>query len=126
MISLSKSKGLRRGLLAGLGMLLALVIYGLLQLIEPIGITPITANATVQFTGQALLVASDADMVATAYADAQLDRIAGIEDTLTLMGLPLNAKQPAIASVQVSNSVMSWPQIIAVSPDGQRAYVAEV
>ena len=35
-------------------------------------------------------------------------------------------KQPAIASVQVSNSVMSWPQIIAVSPDGQRAYVAEV
>ncbi|KAI9130941.1 beta-propeller fold lactonase family protein [Acaryochloris sp. CCMEE 5410] len=126
MISLLKSKGLKRGLLAGLGMLLALLIYGLLQLIEPIGITPISANATVQFTGQALLVASDADMVATAYADAQLDRVAGIEDALTIVGLPLNAKQPAIASVQVSNSVMSWPQIIAVSPDGQRAYVAEV
>ncbi|MEO1146385.1 MAG: hypothetical protein AAFY26_12430 [Cyanobacteria bacterium J06638_22] len=126
-----KSKWLKRSLLTGLGGVLALLIYALLQLIEPVRIAPIAANPSVQFTGQALLVASDADMVATAYADAQLDRVPGIEDALTVVDLPLEiapseSEQPAIASIQVSNSVMSWPQIIAVSPDGQRAYVAEV
>ncbi|NER78550.1 MAG: lactonase family protein [Leptolyngbya sp. SIO1D8] len=126
-----KSKWLKRVLLAGLGVLLALLSYGLLQLIEPVRIAPITPNASLQFTGQALLVASDADMVATAYADAKLDRVPGIEDALTVVTLPLDvtqpdSAQPAIASIQVYNSVMSWPQIIAVSPDGQRAYVAEV
>lgn len=129
-----KSKWLRHGLLAGLGLLLALLMYGLLQLIEPVRIAPIAPNASLQFTGQALLVASDADMVATAYADAKLDRVPGIEDALTIIELPLDrpqsdaaqSAQSAIATLQVSNSVMSWPQIIAVSPDGQRAYVAEV
>lgn len=130
-MNLLKSKWLRRGLLAGLGILLALIVYGLLQLIEPVGIAPIATNAAAPFTGQALLVASDADMVATAYADARLDRVPGIEDALTVVALPLDLTQPdaapaAIASTQVSNSVMSWPQIIAFSPDGQRAYVAEV
>ncbi|MEL6555621.1 MAG: beta-propeller fold lactonase family protein [Cyanobacteria bacterium J06621_11] len=121
-----KSKWLKRGLLAVAGLFVALLVYGLLQLIEPVRLTPITGNATTTFTGQALLVASDADMVATAYADAKLDRVPGIEDALTVVELPLNAEQPEIASIPVSNSVMSWPQIIAVSPDGQRAYVVEV
>lgn len=121
-----KSRWLRRSLLTVFGLLLAVLIYGLLQLIEPIGIAAIAPNATVRFTGQTLLIASDADMVATAYADAKLDRVSGIEDTLTVVSLPLNPSEPAIAAAQVSNSVMSWPQIIAVSPDGQRAYVAEV
>ncbi|MEL6158232.1 MAG: hypothetical protein AAFR18_03315 [Cyanobacteria bacterium J06627_32] len=122
-----KSKWLRRGLLAVAGLFVALLVYGLLQLIEPVRIAPVTGNAAATtFTGQALLVASDADMVATAYADAKLDRVAGIEDTLTVVELPLNAEQPQIAAIPVSNSVMSWPQIIAVSPDGQRAYVVEV
>jgi hypothetical protein len=38
-------------------------------------------------------------MVATAYADAKLDRVSGIEDALTVVGLPLNPTQPAIAPV---------------------------
>ncbi len=113
-------------MLLGAGFFFALLIYGLLQLIEPVRIASISSNSTVQFAGQALLVASDADMVATAYGDAKLDRIPGIEDTLTLVNLPLNSEKPAIASIPVSNSVMSWPQIIAVSPDGQRAYIVEV
>jgi hypothetical protein len=120
------SKWVRRSLWALLGSFLVLVIYALLQLIEPVSIAPIVAQSPVQFAGQALLVASDADMVATAYADAKLDRVTGIEDTLTVVGLPLKATNPALAPIQVSNSVMSWPQIIAVSPNGQRAYVAEV
>ncbi len=125
-MTLLKSKWLRRSLLVGLGLLLAFLSYGLLQLIEPVRMAPITPNATVRFTGQALLVASDADMVATAYADAKLDRIPGVEDTLTVVDLPLDSSESAVSSVRVSNSVMSWPQIVAVSPDGQRAYVVEV
>jgi 6-phosphogluconolactonase (cycloisomerase 2 family) len=113
-------KALVRGLLGGF---LALLGYGLLQLIEPVSIAPIV-NRVPTFTGKALVVASDADMVATAYADAKLDRVAGIEDTLTLLPLPLNTAQPA--TVTASNSVMSWPQIIAVSANGQRVYLAEV
>ena len=125
-MNILKSKWLRRGLLVSAGLFLTLLLYGLLQLIEPVKISPIAPDAAVKFTGQALLVASDADMVATAYADAKLDRVPDIEDELTLVELPLNAEQPKIASIPVSNSVMSWPQIIAISPDGQRAYVVEV
>ncbi|WP_242028565.1 lactonase family protein [Pseudanabaena sp. FACHB-2040] len=72
------------------------------------------------------MVASDADMVATAYADGRLDRIPNVEDALTSIALPLDFERPIVSSVRVSNSVMSWPQIVAVSPDQQHAYVAEV
>ena len=126
MATFLKSRWLRRSLLAALGVLLALLIYGLLQLIEPIGVAPIAPNTAVQFAGRSLLVASDADMVATAYADAKLDRVPGVEDALTVVNLPLAPSNPTVSLVQVSNSVMSWPQIIAASPDGQRAYVVEV
>ncbi|MBD2463418.1 beta-propeller fold lactonase family protein [Oscillatoria sp. FACHB-1407] len=125
-MKLLKFKILRRSLWAALGLVVALVGFGLLQLIEPVSIAPIAQGQTPQFTGRALLVASDADMVATAYADAKLDRVAGIEDTLTTIALPLNPERPTISPIQVSNSVMSWPQIIAVSPNGNFAYVAEV
>ena len=122
-----KVKRWQRIVLVLLGLVLAIIGYGLLQLVEPVRIAAITQSAaTVQFTGQALLVASDADMVATAYADGRLDRVPGVEDALTVIGLPLEPSEPSIAPIQVSNSVMSWPQIVAVSPDGRRAYVAEV
>jgi DNA-binding beta-propeller fold protein YncE len=85
-----------------------------------------SSTKPIAFSGNKLLIASDADMVATAYADAKLDRVAGIEDALTVIDLPLNPNNPQIASVRVSNSVMSWPQIMATSPDGQRAYIVEV
>jgi len=120
--------GGRRRLALGLvGVAIALVGYGLLQLIEPVAIAPVpTTPQPPPFAGQALVIASDADMVATAYADAKLDRVEGVNDALTVVPLPLNPDNPALATVPVSNSVMSWPQIIAVSPDGQRAYVVEV
>jgi hypothetical protein len=121
-----KSKWLKRLLWSVLGISLAVIIYGLLQLIEPISIATIATQSQLQFAGRALLVASDADMVATAYADAKLNRIPGVEDALTAVKLPLAPTNPIITPLQVSNSVMSWPQIIAVSPNGQRAYVAEV
>lgn len=123
-----QKRGMRRFLWVVLGLGVAIVGYGLLQLIEPVGLAPITsASEPIGFSGRALLVASDADMAASAYADGNLQRINDIEDTLSVVSFPLQSEQaPTIAPVSVSNSVMSWPQIIAVSPDGQRAYVVEV
>jgi len=124
-----KGKALRYLAWGILGLLLALVVYGLLQLIEPVAIqTPIAEgqDQPPRFEGKALLVASDADMVATAYADARLDRVSGVKDTLSVMPLPLAGANLNVAQLPVSNSVMSWPQVVAVAPDGQRAYVVEV
>ncbi len=124
---LFKSKVVRRLIWIIFGLIAALVIYGLFQLADPVAIAPVPSSVqAVQFEGRALLVASDADMVATAYADAKLDRVAGIEDTLTTMRLPLDQDQTVMATIPAPNSVMSWPQIIATSLDGTIAYVAEV
>lgn len=110
-----------------LGLIVAVLGYRGLQLIEPVAIAPISASVDeLRFDGRALLVASDADMVATAYADAELNRVEGVNDALTVVSLPLEFDRPDLATVPMSNSVMSWPQIMAVSPDGQRAYVVEV
>ena len=122
-----KPKWLKKAILATIGLILAIIIYGLLQLIEPVAIAQIPqSRQPVTFNGDTLLVASDADMVATAYADAKLNRLAGVEDALTVIDLPLDSSNPTVSSVPVSNSVMSWPQIIASSPNGKRAYVVEV
>ncbi|MEM7591746.1 MAG: hypothetical protein AAF383_09550 [Cyanobacteria bacterium P01_A01_bin.83] len=122
-----KRHSYQKVLIGVIGFLIAIAIYGLLQLMEPVAIAKLPQSTQpVTFTGDKLLIASDADMVATAYADAKLDRVPGVEDTLTIIDLPLNSDNPQISSIPVSNSVMSWPQIIATSPDGKRAYIVEV
>ncbi|MEO0836991.1 MAG: hypothetical protein AAFY16_13695 [Cyanobacteria bacterium J06642_3] len=122
-----KRRSYKTALMATFGLILAIAIYGLLQLIEPVAIAKLPQSTQpITFTGNKLLIASDADMVATAYADAKLDLVAGIEDALTIIDLPLNSDNPQVSSLRVSNSVMSWPQIIATSPDGTRAYIVEV
>ena len=122
-----KLKYWKRISLVLLGIIIVVITSGLMKLIEPVKITPVSQSPSpLEFSGKALLVASDADMVATAYADAKLDRVKGIEDTLTRINLPLDPANPDISTLQVSNSVMSWPQIMAISPDGQRAYIVEV
>jgi DNA-binding beta-propeller fold protein YncE len=125
MMKLFKNKWWKRVSLGLLGLTIAFIIYGLLQLIEPIAIAPAEGQFT-QFSGDALVVASDADMVATAYADAKLDRVVGIKDTLTILGLPLTSDNIQKSEIKVSNSVQSWPHILAVSPDRTKVYVAEV
>jgi DNA-binding beta-propeller fold protein YncE len=124
-MKLHKSKWIKRLTLSVVGFLLALIIYGLLQLIDPVPITPVAQASQPRFAGRALLVASDADMVATAYIDGIPDKVPGIEDTLSVISLPLNRANP-IATVPVPNSVTAWPQIIATSPDGTKAYVVEL
>lgn len=117
------SKRLGLGLL---GLVLVLIVYSLLQLIDPVPIAPISQSAQLRFDGRALLVASDADMVASAYLDGFPNKVAGIEDTLTVIDLPINPTNPKVTSVPVSNSVTAWPQVITTSPNGNRAYVVEL
>ena len=71
------------------------------------------------FDGRFIAV-SDASMAATAYADGRLEPFDGMQDQAALF----EAGRP-VAAFEVSNSVMSWPQIIDVSDDGRFAFVVE-
>lgn len=85
-------------------------------------------------TGRYIAVVCDADMVGTAFHDNLLgDKPAGVEDSLTVVTLPIATApdadasrwQTTVAQVPVSNSVMGPPVSLAVSADGNRAFVAE-
>jgi DNA-binding beta-propeller fold protein YncE len=84
---------------------------------------PLTIANGVRFAARGLVVISDADMAATAYGDAVLHRTPGVVDTLTLLDTQ-NAPKKA-GSMSVTNSVIGWPEVLDVSPDGRFAYVAE-
>ncbi len=77
------------------------------------------AESAGTFEGQ-FLVLSDASMAGTAYADNRLEPFAGMRDELTLFGDGVPQ-----ATVPAPNSVISWPQVLDVSPDGRFAYVVE-
>ncbi|MEO0884217.1 MAG: hypothetical protein AAFY34_16040, partial [Pseudomonadota bacterium] len=71
------------------------------------------------FEGRFIAI-SDADMAATAYADGKLEPFDGALDEVTLF-----ADGQPVSKVAAPNSVVSWPQVAAVSPDGHRAYIIE-
>lgn len=110
-----------------IGMSMASIAILLTILNSRVKITEVPEQLTqpVQFTGRHLLVASDADMVATAYADGKLDQVEGIEDALTVVDLPLDRTNAAVTEIEASNSVMNWPQTVTASPDGTKAYIIE-
>jgi DNA-binding beta-propeller fold protein YncE len=85
--------------------------------------TPIVKNSTARFNGT-LLVTSDADQIGTAYANGIINKVEGIEDSLTILQFDTNGNFSK-SQLHVSNSVVSWPSIIAQSPDGKRVYVVE-
>lgn len=121
---------LRFGLLS-MGVLLLLSLLGLIgaytyaaTILNPVQAAPSTATAN-PFDGRYLLTISDADMVGTAYADGILMQIPGERDTLSILELPLDGNNPPLREVVASNSVTSWPQVLAASPDGHRAYIVE-
>jgi len=93
-------------------------------ILNPVSSAPVTASPN-SFDGRYLLAVSDADMVGTAYANDVLMQIPGERDTLSIVPLPMDTDTPTVREVFVSNSVTSWPQVIAVSPGGERAYVVE-
>jgi DNA-binding beta-propeller fold protein YncE len=82
-----------------------------------------SSAAAVNFAARGLVVISDADMAATAYGDAVLKRSSGVVDTLTL--LDTKAAPKVVGALNVTNSVIGWPEVLDVSPDGRFAYVAE-
>ncbi len=85
--------------------------------------TPVAPNTIIGFAGK-LLVASDADQIGTAYANGVLNKVAGVEDSLTLVQFDANSNFIK-KQIHVSNSVISWPSIITHSPDGRLVYVVE-
>lgn len=75
------------------------------------------------FSGN-ILAASDADMLGGAYADGVLNKIEGIEDELSFIQVA-SGSPSVLSSHFVSNSVISWPSIIAWHTGRNYAYVAE-
>ncbi|MEL7453235.1 MAG: hypothetical protein AAGJ50_07690, partial [Pseudomonadota bacterium] len=71
------------------------------------------------FVGR-FLALSDADMAGTAYADGGLEPFDGAVDEVTLF----SAGRP-IATAGAPNSVISWPHVIDVAPNGRHAYAVE-
>lgn len=75
-----------------------------------------------------MVAISDADMVASAYIDAQLGPHEPTEqDMLTVIELPLafDGRPVTMGSVAASNSVTGPPRVLALDPSGMRAYVIE-
>ncbi len=72
-----------------------------------------------QFVGP-FLALSDADMVATAYVDGALEPLGHGRDELALF-----VDGRVVSTVPASNSVISWPQVVDVSPDGRFAFTVE-
>jgi len=113
------------GVIVVLGMMLigGAYIYSA-SLLNTVSATPITASLN-SFDGNKLLTLSDADMVGTAYANGVLMQVPNDRDTLSIIDLPIDFEQSDINEIYVSNSVTSWPQVLAISPDGERAYIVE-
>ena len=63
----------------------------------------------------AFLAISDADMIATAYANGISNKVAGIEDSLVHMEVK-NGQAIINSSIHVTNSVISWPAILEWHP----------
>ena len=102
--------------------LLSLCALGIWHLSTPNAIAQ-SENLNSDFSGSILAI-SDADMIATAYANGKINKVKGIEDSLALISFSGN--RPYIkSSIHASNSVISWPSILAWNPLKQYAYVAE-
>lgn len=82
--------------------------------------------ARVNFSGRYLAALSDADFLASTYADGRLpEPNPQVSDRLSLIRLPLDGSQRATAQVRASNSVTAAPFSLAVAADGRTAFVVE-
>lgn len=81
-----------------------------------------------EISGGAIIVASDVDMDAAAFATAQLgDLDAAAEDELTIFTLPILERPEGTpwAQIPVSSSAVGPPTSIAIAPDGNAAFIVE-
>jgi hypothetical protein len=77
------------------------------------------------FTARAILAVSDADMVASAYADGRLRRLPNTVDQLIVIRPGPNIEAMQKSAVAVPSSVLGWPGAMDASADGRFAYVVE-
>ena len=82
------------------------------------------ARPDLAFKGRYLVVASDTDMLPSAYADGVLGSDVG-RDELSVIQLHQPQGEMTTATVPVSNSVIGPPSSIALTPDGRYAAVVE-
>ncbi len=80
-------------------------------------------GAPTNFRGN-ILAASDTDQSFGAYADGILNQLPGVEDTISIISTDTD-KARVLGAFKGSQAVMSWPQIIDVSPDGTTAFIVE-
>ncbi|MEL7540372.1 MAG: hypothetical protein AAGJ51_05670, partial [Pseudomonadota bacterium] len=71
-----------------------------------------------------IVAASDLDTQYSVYANGVLDQIPGAQDTMSLLK-PGPTSAPVIGTSEASHSVVGWPQIVDVSPNGQYLYTVE-
>lgn len=76
------------------------------------------------FQGRYLVVASDTDMLPSAYIDGKLGPMAG-PDELSVIRLDRSPAAMKPITVEVTNSVIGPPSSIALTPDGRYAIVIE-
>jgi DNA-binding beta-propeller fold protein YncE len=77
-----------------------------------------------RLAAKSIVTISDGDFLGRSYADGQLaPESAGHRDLLTL--ITPGGKAAAVTSLEVSNSVTAAPEVLALSPDGRTAFVAE-
>ena len=82
------------------------------------------ATSRIDFQGRALLVLSDADMLASAYVNGKLGPSSNT-DSLSLIALGAAPDQLKAKVLPMSNSVAGPPVAVATSPDGRFAFVVE-
>lgn len=89
-----------------------------------------TIRTAAAFDAQQILVLSDADMAATAYADGRLHPMPDRRDTLAVITPAApgagGLAQAGRVDLPAPNSVMGWPGSMDVSPDERYAYIVEV
>jgi DNA-binding beta-propeller fold protein YncE len=113
------------GSAVGLAVTVVLVLVGVAAAGLSRPAEPVVAPLRTPFEGGHLLVASDVDMVGTAYADGVLRQLPGERDALTVVELPWDGSAGAATALTVPNAVTSWPDVVAAAPGGERAYVVE-
>lgn len=109
--------------LAACVVLLCLVLV-LWNLLETQPVEAVAGPDEASFAGRVIAL-SDVDQQATAYADGILAPLPLAKDTLSVVQVEDKFAR-ATGRLPVSNSVVGWPQSLAVSSDGRMAYVSEV
>ncbi len=108
--------------ITGISLCTLVALFGVWHFTQGQSIAP-SQKVSPNFKGRFLAI-SDADMIAGAYANGELNKVPGIEDELVLFDDKENTSS-STEPLHISNSVISWPAILEWNPKYQFAYIAE-